>query len=381
LLKIIGSNTAVAGGLAAGAVLVTGLFYTFVYKAPDKVVLVPEPVLEAQVLPKAAVPEVSVAAKPKAVEAENPAEAGQAQTASSEQKATPVGVMPVIDVVRVDETGSTVVAGKAAPNAKVTITLDGKIVGTAKADAKGAFVALLDIPPSDKPRELGLEVVDAAGVRVASNDKVLVMPFKPEAKVAPKLVVAKSDGIAVVEPTQAPTATSAPTQPTPSAATVAKNDVTTVAKAAPLSIDTIVYDDLGDVVISGYGNTENSVRVYLDNKSTNVQKVPDTGKWQITLSDVPDGIYDLRVDSVNKTGAVTERVQSPFKREAPEVVAAASGKTPASRVTIQPGYTLWALAKNRYGDGVRYVQIFEANRDRIKDPNLIYPGQVFDLPN
>lgn len=49
-------------------------------------------------------------------------------------------------------------------------------------------------------------------------------------------------------------------------------------------------------------------------------------------------------------------------------------------VTVQPGFTLWGIAQERYGDGVMYVQVFEANKDKIKDPNLIYPGQVFSVP-
>jgi nucleoid-associated protein YgaU len=49
-------------------------------------------------------------------------------------------------------------------------------------------------------------------------------------------------------------------------------------------------------------------------------------------------------------------------------------------VTVQPGFTLWGIAQERYGDGVLYVQVFEANRDRIRDPDLIYPGQVFTVP-
>jgi nucleoid-associated protein YgaU len=49
-------------------------------------------------------------------------------------------------------------------------------------------------------------------------------------------------------------------------------------------------------------------------------------------------------------------------------------------VTVQPGFTLWAIAQDQYGDGVLYVQVYEANRDRIRDPDLIYPGQVFALP-
>ena len=61
---------------------------------------------------------------------------------------------------------------------------------------------------------------------------------------------------------------------------------------------------------------------------------------------------------------------------APEPAAASGPVT----VTVQPGFTLWGIAQERYGDGVMYVQVFEANKDKIKDPNLIYPGQVFSVP-
>jgi nucleoid-associated protein YgaU len=279
-------------------------------------------------------------------------------------------VPPSFDVVRVDKSGSTVVAGKAAPNSTVTIMMAGKVVGETRADANGAFVALLDIAPSTSPRELELVQELAAGGTVASVDKVLVMPFEPDAAAGPKLVVAKPESVEVITPDA--TAEDSTTD--------AVTPDTQVASTEPLSLDTIVYDDLGDVVISGRANSRDFVRIYLDNKPAEAQKVTDNGQWKITLSDVPDGIYALRVDSVDSAGAVTERVQSPFKRETVQAVAA-STKAEASSVTIQPGYTLWAVAKTRYGDGVRYVQIYEANRDNIKDPDLIYPGQVFDLPN
>ena len=55
-------------------------------------------------------------------------------------------------------------------------------------------------------------------------------------------------------------------------------------------------------------------------------------------------------------------------------------KPAAVSVTVQPGFTLWGIAQDRFGDGVLYVQVFEANKDKIKDPDLIYPGQIFTLP-
>ncbi len=68
--------------------------------------------------------------------------------------------------------------------------------------------------------------------------------------------------------------------------------------------------------------------------------------------------------------------------EAPYFVTAQPSEVliPLKTVTVQPGYTLWGIAQQNFGEGVLYVQVFEANKDKIKDPDLIYPGQVFTLP-
>jgi len=47
---------------------------------------------------------------------------------------------------------------------------------------------------------------------------------------------------------------------------------------------------------------------------------------------------------------------------------------------VQPGNSLWRLARESYGDGLRYTVIYEANKDQIANPDLIYPGQVFSIP-
>mgnify|MGYP001061133972 FL=1 len=85
---------------------------------------------------------------------------------------------------------------------------------------------------------------------------------------------------------------------------------------------------------------------------------------------------------MDETGDVTSRVETPFKREDPVALAAVDNpQALATQVTVQTGATLWAIARERYGEGRLYVQVFEANRDSIRDPDLIYPGQVFALPN
>jgi nucleoid-associated protein YgaU len=79
-------------------------------------------------------------------------------------------------------------------------------------------------------------------------------------------------------------------------------------------------------------------------------------------------------------------METPFLREdRAEIAAVMAEETSAEGFelavqTVQPGNTLWAIARDRYGDGVLYVKVFEANRDRIRNPDLIYPGQIFVLP-
>jgi len=61
---------------------------------------------------------------------------------------------------------------------------------------------------------------------------------------------------------------------------------------------------------------------------------------------------------------------------AAEAKAAAAGRT----YVVKSGDTLSGIALDMYGDAGRWPEIFEANKDKIKDPNLIYPGQELRIP-
>ena len=89
---------------------------------------------------------------------------------------------------------------------------------------------------------------------------------------------------------------------------------------------------------------------------------------------------------MSEDGDVVSRLETPLKREQAEDVAAVLAEE-TSRVgfdvavkTVQPGATLWAIAEENLGDGIFYVEVFEANADLIKNPDLIYPGQIFRIP-
>jgi nucleoid-associated protein YgaU len=162
-----------------------------------------------------------------------------------------------------------------------------------------------------------------------------------------------------------------------------KIDVVQVPKVSPekstesdsLGIEVIAYDDEGEVTISGKGGVGDFVRIYIDDKPVKSTSVGLDGSWVTPLTGLKQGLYTLRADEISSDGTVVGRVETPFQRES--ISLAAKG---ASAITVQPGYTLWAIARERYGSGFQYVRVYQANLDLIKDPDLIYPGQVFNLP-
>ncbi|GGG64376.1 hypothetical protein GCM10011415_08690 [Salipiger pallidus] len=317
------------------------------------------------------------------------AAAREPQVAEATPQAEAPAQEPRFDIVRAEPDGQTLVAGQAPAGAEVEILVDGEAQPAMAVDASGRFVQFLDLPATGSPRRLSLRM-QLDGRDVSGTDELLLAPPPPQAA-APEAPFDVADE----DPTVPETIASAPELPaTPEIATApavilsTRNGVEIMQAPEPVvtgqvAIDAITYDDEGNVTLSGRGSAEAGLRIYLDNRSVAAAEIPGTGRWQSRLPQVEPGTYTLRVDQVEE-GAVSSRAESPFLREDPEKLAAAAekagGEEPLRAVTVQPGHTLWALARDRYGDGLAYVKIFSANSTQIRDPDLIYPGQVFDMP-
>ena len=68
-----------------------------------------------------------------------------------------------------------------------------------------------------------------------------------------------------------------------------------------------------------------------------------------------------------------------------DVSAGASSAAPSASAgqtyTVKSGDSLSKIAKHFYGDGNKWHRIYEANKDKIKNPDLIHPGQEFTIPS
>lgn len=107
-----------------------------------------------------------------------------------------------------------------------------------------------------------------------------------------------------------------------------------------------------------------------------------------TISEEAEEGFDVKVTIKLKQykDYSTKTVQITIKQERPRPVVV---QTPSRQATTAPttrtytvvrGDCLWNIAKKYYGNGSQYTKIYNANRDKIKNPSLIYPGQVFVIP-
>jgi len=126
------------------------------------------------------------------------------------------------------------------------------------------------------------------------------------------------------------------------------------------------------------------------------------GNYELTLrSRQPDGKQATSKQSVvvalaeveSSSGAVRSRAEVPFN--VPETVVAnrsvldqAVGSSQAHQpsqpkiatTVVSRGDSLWRISRVTYGEGMRYAVVYKANQDQIRNPNRIYPGQIFVLP-
>jgi nucleoid-associated protein YgaU len=144
-----------------------------------------------------------------------------------------------------------------------------------------------------------------------------------------------------------------------------------------LAVDIVQYDGRGNLSVSGRSPPQGRVLLYLDNKPVGDTGADAQGDWSAKAKDpVPAGQYTLRADLVGADGKVAARVQLRFRRiEVPQALAS------NQFLVVQPGNNLWRIARRTYGEGLLYTEIYEANRNEIVDPNLIYPDQVVTLPS
>jgi len=219
---------------------------------------------------------------------------------------------------------------------------------------------------------------------------------KPASPAAP----AAADDAAATPTTQAP-ADAAPAEVAPAAPaaepSIAPKAEPAAVPAPVVTIDAVELENGKRFYAAGSAESGAVIRLYVDDKVIGDAKA-DKGRWLYQGEvELAPGKHLVRIDQIGANGAVLARAEVPFQvaedgLSAPTVASgvgsaqagagSAGEATPAAPATliIRRGDNLWMIAKRLYGRGVRYSTIYQANTDQIRNPDLIYPGQVFVVP-
>ncbi|WP_425087250.1 LysM peptidoglycan-binding domain-containing protein [Stappia sp.] len=210
----------------------------------------------------------------------------------------------------------------------------------------------------------------------------------PEASPAP--ATSPSTEVAAAPATDSPAATGAPAGETGGQATDTP--------ATPrVTVEAVETED-SKVFVAGAGEPNSDVRVYFDNTLIGEARTDSKGRWLMeTENEIAPGEVDVRADQiVPDSGTVVARAQVTFERAEDAIVlrpvsatgtagegdgaSASTGARQIPSIIIRSGDNLWTISQRRYGEGLRYTTIYQANKDQIRNPDLIYPGQVFMIP-
>lgn len=173
------------------------------------------------------------------------------------------------------------------------------------------------------------------------------------------------------------------------------------ANSAGQSISIEAVEIEGEMLfVAGVAEPSGSVlRLYIDNGEVASGRSGETGRFLFDKKvPIDAGSHVARVDLLDgSNGDVLTRAEVAFSKQAGGLIVNAQGTLgdinqrgvsasakPATvetkKVIIRRGDNLWTIARRVYGAGMRYSTIYDTNNDQIRDPNLIYPGQVFELP-
>lgn len=279
-------------------------------------------------------------------------DSGDAESDGLPEEAEPA--LPSFDIVRVDRSGYAVIAGRAIPGADVTIYANEEELASTVAERDGSWVIATDTPLDAGPVELSLSMTTDDGLTIRSEQTILI--YVPEREGDAPLVL----------------------RTTPGGATEVLQDPRDMPEGlGPLTLDVIDYDDSGAVIFSGRAEPNRMVQLFINRQMLGQAPSTDEGRWTIAPeAQIAPGVYQLLVIQLDENGRPAYAIELPFERASADQIELRDGK-----VIVQPGNSLWRIARRAYGRGAQYTIIYEANQDQIRDPDLIYPGQIFEVPD
>jgi LysM repeat protein len=350
---------------------------------------------------------------------------------------------PTFDVVRAEPNGDVVMAGRAEPGWTVTVEGNGKVLGSAVVDPNGEWIIQPPAPVAKGEHSLQLKSQSPKGEQTLFSAQRLALSLGGDQSKSRPLVALTEEGEPTRVLQMSPPLSDEKRLAASPAATAnietppIKADIPSSEQSSTqVSFTSVDYEQTAGrstIFLSGRGTPGSRLMLYLDNEFAGTVTVDATGGWTFkAVRNLSAGTHALRADSVElASGKVLSRAEVSFDHQSHQVAelerpAAGSGQTAlASRdrspvgqpqapaggdtpkqangtpgpvkvadtneavndtpedggvIVVRRGDTLWHIARQQYGNGKKFTEIFQNNRGQIRNPNLIYPSQRFSIP-
>ena len=307
------------------------------------------------------------------------AQSGQSKSSGELSKTsneTSLLEIPRFDVAEVDELGNGVFSGRAKPKVRVWLrNSDGILIGQTIALEDGTFTILSENPLPEGESVLSLEVEEGPGGAIVRAVEQLVISRNGN---RPSLILVQRDtadyASRILQRPSSRGASELVNNSESSSNTPGTKNGQYNENSGKIKITIIDYDEKGRLTVSGEAKPGSKISLDVNGRVMASTIADDAGKWSITTS---EGIGNdaIQVGATATNGEEISTARMPF---APADLVKTFPK--GRLVVVQPGNSLWRIARRTYGSGFRYTVIYAANRDQVDNPDLIYPGQILHTP-
>lgn len=253
------------------------------------------------------------------------------------------------DIIRITKNGDAVLAGRSLPGIRFGLYDKNVKMAEISSDANGEWVWTSQESLIPGAREFNLKYLDKNGKKHTSEQSIVV--FIEENKASEPFVL-KSDK-----------------KGNSNSLILNLGDLTD-----DFSLDLAEYSPKGKLMLSGRSKMTDKILLFLNDNFIG-ESLPDSnGVWKFLSKDSYEyKKTNLRMEvSANNIDLKKFFVTDIFDHDLDKL----RGKS----LIVQPGNSLWRISRSILGGGILYTEIFKNNIEIIKNPDLIYPGQVLKMP-
>ena len=256
------------------------------------------------------------------------------------------------DIVRISKTGDIVIAGKSEPNQTIEL-LDGEeIIAEVFSDENGEWIWVSELAINSGIKKFKLQYKNNLNKSSISDQTVIIL-VDNESNSVPKVARVFSSDVENI-------------------------DMLNLEKLNDaITLDVLSYSPPGLIILSGRTISNTEIEILKSAEVLGKTKSNEDGVWKfiINKNDYANEEISIKTTISGETLIITydqAEIQKRFKNTNFEFY--------DDRIIVQKGNSLWRIARKTLGGGIFYTEIYKNNLTKIKNPNIIYPGQVFNIP-